>query len=89
MSQQIPLIPVSQSECTYAAYELVKLLQMVDDEKESFNETKDAHKETLAALNKGIAAQRATIRRAQEEHAEGITRAQVDALLDQAREQEE
>jgi hypothetical protein len=85
MSQQIPLIPVSQGECTYAAYELVKLLQMVDDENESFNETKDAHKDTLAVLNKGIAEHRATIRRAQLEHAD----AQVDALIDQAHELEE
>lgn len=89
MSQQIPLIPVSQGEFTNAAYRLAQLLQQADDEDESWKEAREAHKETMAVYKKAIGEQRATIRRAQLEREEGIMKDQVDALLNSEEEQRE
>jgi hypothetical protein len=81
MSIQIPLIPVSASEFTQAAYRLAQLLQQVEDEEASWLEAREGHKGTMAVYKKAIGEQRATIRRAQLEREDGLMQEQVDALL--------
>ena len=87
MPGQIPLIPISPHEFTQAAYRLAQLLQQVDDEEESWKEAREAHKDTMAVYKKAIGEQRATIRRAQIEAEDGLMKAQVDAVFNQAEEQ--
>lgn len=89
MPQQIPLIPVSPHELTHAAFRLAELMAQDEEEDETFEEARKAHKETKAVYRKAMGEQRATIRRAQLEQQEGLTRNQVDALLAQAAEAHE
>jgi hypothetical protein len=86
MASQLSLIPVSAGEFGHAAYRLAQLLQQKEDEVESFKEARAAHKETMAVYDNAINEQRATIRRHQLEHEEGLAGAQIDALLNQAEE---
>lgn len=86
MPIQMPLIPVSPNEFRGAAFELAALLQQMADEEENWDEAKKEHKQTVEVLKKGITEQRLVIRRAQLEHEEGVTAAQVNALLDEAQE---
>jgi hypothetical protein len=85
---QIPLIPVSPAEMTAAAYHLIEMLQAIDDENAAWDEATKAHKDTLATLRQGAAAQREIIVRAKQEHQEGVTERQVEALLNEARARE-
>ena len=89
MAIQIPLIPVSEREFTKASYDLAMLLQQEEDADANWEEAKKEHKETKAVLKKGISEKRMIIRRAQLEHEEGVTAAQVNALMDEATERGE
>jgi hypothetical protein len=86
MPNQLSLIPVSPKEFTAAAYDLALLLQQLDEEDAAWQEAKEAHKETVAALRKAVAEKRQVVRRHQLETEEGLTQRQVDALLHEATE---
>lgn len=87
MAGQLSLIPISQAELNGAAFRLAQLLQQIDDEDDAWDEAKEQHKNTMGALKEAVGEQRATIRRAQLEHEEGLAKEQVDALLNQVDEQ--
>jgi hypothetical protein len=89
MMRQISLIPVSQAELNASAFHLAMLLQQVEEEESNWKEAKEAHQDTMAVLKKGIAEQRDVIRRAKQEAEEGLTKRQVEALLNQAKEEGE
>jgi hypothetical protein len=90
MSTQMTLIPVSAGEFSQASYRLAQLLQQKDDEVESFKEARAAHKDTMSVYDKAIIRERATIRRHQLEHAEGLSdAAQVEALVQEMEERRE
>jgi hypothetical protein len=83
---QMSLIPVTDEERTTAAYYLVEILQAEDDEEAAWDEAKKAHKDTLAALHQAKVKQMAVIARAKQEHQDGITERQVNALLNESKE---
>ena len=89
MASQIPLIPISESEFTKAAFELALLLLQMEDEEENWKEARQAHKETMTVLKKGVSEKRQVIRRKQLELEEGLTAAQVNALMNEATERED
>lgn len=86
---QMTLIPVSDSELTRSAYRLAQLYTQVEEAKATWLEATEAHKEEMAVYHKAIAAEVATIRRAEQEHKEGVTEAQIDVLFAQTRETQE
>ena len=89
MAMQMPLIPISEKDCTEAAYRLVQLLSQMDEEEELWKDAKQAHKDTVVTYKKAIDQERATIRRAQLERAEGVTAAQMKVLFAQTKERQE
>ena len=78
---QIPLIPVSDRECTQASYQLARLMEQDEEADAIWEESKRAHKETKATYRKAMAEKRAIIRRHQREAQEGLTQAQIDVML--------